>query len=155
MKAVNEHVHVGLNEITIGYSNPQLYDNRIQLLSSSDADKYLRKIWTADTIEVIEQVKIVYLNNASQVLGHLNMATGTINACIIDIRYAVAVALKCNAHAIIACHNHPSGRLIPSKLDAEMTQELKAGLALFKLALHDHIIISTESYYSFADNGQI
>jgi DNA repair protein RadC len=62
-------------------------------------------------------------------------------------------ALKTNACAIIICHNHPSGSLKPSRIDEELTQKIKLGGRLLDVSVLDHIIITSEGHYSFADEG--
>jgi DNA repair protein RadC len=65
----------------------------------------------------------------------------------------MSIALKCAATSILLCHNHPSGNLQPSKADIELTNKIKQAAELFDIKLIEHLIISSESYYSFADEG--
>ena len=66
----------------------------------------------------------------------------------------LATALKCLATGIIVSHNHPSGNLLPSKLDKELTDKLKAGCKLLEITLLDHIILAPDNaYFSFVDDG--
>ncbi len=62
---------------------------------------------------------------------------------------------KCNASSIILSHNHPSGSLSPSKVDIELTSKLKKAGETLDIKVLDHVIISCEGYYSFADEGAI
>lgn len=62
-------------------------------------------------------------------------------------------ALKANASNIILAHNHPSGSVKPSRADIELTKKIKEGGYLLEVGVLDHLIISIESYYSFADEG--
>ncbi len=64
-------------------------------------------------------------------------------------------ALKANACAIIVAHNHPSGNLQPSVADKKITQKIKEAGQLLDIHLLDHIILSTDSYFSFADESLI
>ncbi|HAE14207.1 MAG: hypothetical protein H6546_04260 [Chitinophagales bacterium] len=65
------------------------------------------------------------------------------------------LALKTHSQAIIVAHNHPSGTLRPSENDLKLTQKLKQVGDLIDVRLLDHIIITSESYYSFADEGTL
>jgi len=71
----------------------------------------------------------------------------------VDLRIILVVALKCNASSIVLIHNHPSGNLQPSEQDKAITKKLREASKLLDLLLLDHLIISREGYYSFADNG--
>jgi DNA repair protein RadC len=64
-------------------------------------------------------------------------------------------ALKANACGLIICHNHPSGNLNPSRADEEITRKIKNAGDFLDLHLLDHIILSSEGFYSFADEGLI
>ena len=62
-------------------------------------------------------------------------------------------ALKAAASGIILAHNHPSGCLHPSQADIDLTKKLKDGGRLLDIQILDHIIMTSEAYYSFADEG--
>ncbi|EHO11891.1 hypothetical protein HMPREF9712_00138 [Myroides odoratimimus CCUG 10230] len=64
-----------------------------------------------------------------------------------------AALLKVKATAFILVHNHPSGKLQPSDADRQITQKIKQASQILDIALLDHLIITSESYYSFADEG--
>jgi len=72
---------------------------------------------------------------------------------VADPRLILAPALKLGTCAMILSHNHPSGNLKPSKADEELTQKIKNGAAYFDIKVLDHLILSAEGYYSFADEG--
>jgi len=75
--------------------------------------------------------------------------TGT----VADPTLILAAALKGGAVNIILCHNHPSGNLKPSVADEQLTAKIKKAAQYFDIKVLDHIIITSESYYSFADEG--
>jgi DNA repair protein RadC len=56
---------------------------------------------------------------------------------------------------VVLCHNHPSGQLRPSEEDIRLTRKLVEGGRLLDIAVHDHLIVTTTGYYSFADNGML
>jgi DNA repair protein RadC len=63
------------------------------------------------------------------------------------------MALEENAVNIVLCHNHPSGSLKPSRADEELTQKIKEAARFFDITVLDHIIVSEDGYFSFADEG--
>ena len=71
------------------------------------------------------------------------------------MRIIFATALKCAASSIIVAHNHPSMNLTPSEADRELTKKLREGGKLLDIKVLDHLIVTTEGYYSFADDGAI
>ena len=72
---------------------------------------------------------------------------------VADPKVIFAAAIKSAASSIILAHNHPSGNLRPSSADISLTRKIKAGGELLDIAVSDHLIISREGYYSFADEG--
>ena len=88
-------------------------------------------------------------------LGTYSLARGGISSIIVDVRIIFATALKCVASSIIVAHNHPSMNLTPSEADKEITKKLKEGGKLLDIKVLDHLIVTTEGYYSFADDGVI
>ena len=83
------------------------------------------------------------------------MSSGGISGTIVDIRLILGVALKCLASGIILAHTHPSGELTPSRVDRELTQKLKEAAKLMDISLLEHLIITNEGYFSFADEGLV
>ena len=102
---------------------------------------------------MLEEVKVIFLNRNNIVIGVYHLAKGGISACTVDIRIILGIALKSLSTSIILVHNHPSGNLQPSQSDKEITKNLKEAGKLVQIALIDHLIITKENYYSFADEG--
>jgi DNA repair protein RadC len=102
-----------------------------------------------------EEFWVLYLNNSNKVLSKDQISKGGITATLVDVRLLYKRALELSAVAIILCHNHPSGKLNPSKADKQLTQKIKEGGTSLDIKLLDHIIITEKSYFSFADNGEI
>jgi DNA repair protein RadC len=86
-------------------------------------------------------------------LHHEIVSEGGITGTVADPRLILKKALAYNAVSIILCHNHPSGNLKPSKADEMLTKKIKEAAALLDIKVLDHIIVSTEGYFSFADEG--
>ena len=81
------------------------------------------------------------------------MSTGGISYTIVDPRLIFKKALEVKATSIMLCHNHPSGNLRPSRADEEITQKLKNAGKLLEINVVDHVIVSDEGHFSFADEG--
>ncbi|GAA4159626.1 JAB domain-containing protein [Chryseobacterium ginsenosidimutans] len=139
-----------VSEIQISYS-PNIIDTIISH-SKSSYDISL-SCWNLHTIEIFEEVKIIFLNNALKVIGFYNLSKGGISSTVVDIRLVLSIALKSVATHIILVHNHPSTNLKPSRADMDITQKLKTGCDFLEIKLLDHLIINRESYFSFADEG--
>lgn len=97
----------------------------------------------------------MHLNRANKVLGIHKLSTGGLTSTIADIRILLSVALKTMATAIIISHNHPSGVLKPSQADILLTEKIREAAKLLDIELLDHLIVSTDGYYSFAQEGKI
>ncbi|WP_441556572.1 JAB domain-containing protein [Chryseobacterium sp. 2TAF14] len=106
-------------------------------------------------MEMQEEVKVILLNNSNCVLGIYNLSKGGITSSLVDVRLVLSVALKCLAPGIILVHNHPSGNLKPSSTDLNIVKKLNESCKLMDITLFDSIIITKESYMSFADEGLI
>jgi DNA repair protein RadC len=74
---------------------------------------------------------------------------------LVDVGIVFSIALKACASGIIFSHNHPSGRLRPSKHDIYLTEKIVAAAQILDIRVCDHIIVTTEGYFSFKDEGLI
>ena len=153
MESTNEKILFEVAEIQLSYKSKVKASLRPKISSSKDADTVLRQAWNQDHIELIEQFKILLVNRIHKVLGLFEVSTGGIAGTVADPKIIFACALKCAASGIILSHNHPSGNLTPSQADIDLTKKLSAGAKLLDIQLLDHIIITSEAYYSFADEG--
>lgn len=118
--------------------------------SSGDIARYLQSRLQDKTIEVFA---VAYLNRANKI-NHLEIiSTGGITGTVADPRVILKKALEHNAVSIVLCHNHPSGNLKPSQADTQLTQKISQAASFLDIQLLDHIIVSDEGYYSFADEG--
>ncbi|MGI9545711.1 MAG: RadC family protein [Flavobacteriaceae bacterium] len=102
-----------------------------------------------------EEFWIVYLNNSNRVLHSAQLSKGGITGTIVDVRLVIKKALHLGAVSLILAHNHPSGTLIPSQADKEITQKLIKAANAMEMKVLDHLIISQDSFFSFADNKMI
>lgn len=123
--------------------------------SSDDGAEIFKRFIGKNKIETQELFAVAYLNQANKVLGVYVHSVGAISSTVVDVRLILAGALQMGAVGLILCHNHPSGNLRPSDADEKMTKQLINAASIHNINILDHIIITKESYYSFADNGMI
>jgi len=142
-----------VSEISIRYNYKIPYRDRIQVKSSSMAYEVLNFAWDQNKIELMEQFKILLVDNGNKCMGIVDIAQGSMNACIVATRLLFSAALKAKASGIIMAHNHPSGNLTPSEADKELTNRIWQGGKILDIAILDHLIVSPHGYYSFADEG--
>lgn len=100
-----------------------------------------------------EEFWVLYLNNSNKVLSKSLQGKGGITGTIVDVRLVFKAALELGATALILCHNHPSGTLIPSDADKQMTRKLKTVGQNLDIQVLDHVIVAENGYYSFNDEG--
>jgi len=142
-------------EVELVYKTKVKASERPKVTSSADAYRIFIQSWDECKIDFVEQFKVLLLNRGNKVLGIYEVSTGGITGTVADPRLVITAALKANAVNIILCHNHPSGSLLPSRADEQLTQKIKQAALLHEIITADHLIISRESYYSFADEGLI
>ena len=140
-----------VSEIQVSYKPNKIASSKIA--TSFDAVQIIRKFWNEETIEMQEEVKVILLNNSNCVLGIYNLSKGGITSSLVDVRLVLSVALKCLSPGIILVHNHPSGNLKPSSADLDIVKKLKESCKIMDINLFDSIIITKESFMSFADDG--
>jgi DNA repair protein RadC len=142
-------------EIEIHYRNKVKPSERPKVQTSAQAYEILLSTWNPNTIEYREEFKVLLLNQASRVLGIIDISLGGVAATIVDAKIVFGAALKANASSILLAHNHPSGNTQPSEPDKHLTNKLKQAGKLLDIKVLDHIIVSTEGFYSFADEGML
>ena len=142
-------------EIQLTYKTKVPPSERPKVDSSRNAYDILRSQWDENKIEFIEQFKVLFLNRANRVLGLLEVSTGGVSGTVADPKIIFAAALKANASGIIVAHNHPSGNMIASQADIDLTKKLREAGKFLEIQMLDHLILSTEKYFSFADEGLI
>lgn len=129
--------------------------NAPKVSSSRCAYQIFKEVWATDTIQFYESFKIILLNSGNRVLGVVEISRGGISGTVVDPKLIFAAALKSNSTSIILGHNHPSGNLKPSAQDEKLTRRLVEVGKLLDLPILDHIIVTSEGYYSFADEGNL
>ncbi|MDB2385676.1 JAB domain-containing protein [Polaribacter sp.] len=140
-----------ISEINVSYSNTN--NKRQKIKDSQTSYDVLINSWNKATIELQEEFKVLLLNRNNEVLGIYPLSKGGVSGTFVDVKLVFSVALKCNASSIIVGHNHPSGNLKPSEADKGLTKKLRVAGNYLDIKLLDHIIVTKNDYYSFADNG--
>ena len=140
-------------EIELIYKSKVKPSERPNITSSHDAYKLIKLLWDEDKIDLVEQFKVLFMNRANKVLCIYNPSSGGITGTVADPRLIYSAALRINAVSLILCHNHPSGNLKPSQADIDLTRKIKCAGQYFDMKVFDHLIITSETYLSFADEG--
>ena len=122
------------------------------LRTSKEIAEYLRAVIKDFSYVVFA---VVFLNRANKVTHFEIISRGGITGTVADPRIILKKALEVGATAIILSHNHPSGNLTPSEADKLMTSKLASAAKFLDMHVFDHIIVTTESYFSFADKGLV
>lgn len=142
-------------EVELVYKTNVKASERPQITSSHDSFSVLKQIWDENKINMLEQFKVLLLNRANKVIGVYQASSGGITGTIADSRLILATAIKSLAVSIILSHNHPSGNLKPSAADQNLTSKIKLACKYHDIKVLDHLIVTSEGYYSFADEGLI
>ena len=140
-----------ISEVQISYSSIIKARDRMKITGSTESYCAFKLFWPA--YDHIEFMYMLMLNRQNQVLGYHQISKGGMTGTIIDIRVVFQVALKACATSILVAHNHPSGNLEVSSADRKITQNLKEAGLILEIPLLDHLILSSEGYYSMADEG--
>ena len=127
---------------------------KAKIANSQNSADFFREIWD-DSIAIYESFFVIYLNASNTTIGWYKVSQGGLQGTVADPRLIVKKALDVLATSFIMCHNHPSGNLTPSEADKVITKKIKEGAGFLDIKLLDHIILTEESYYSFADEGQL
>jgi DNA repair protein RadC len=128
----------------------------MEISNHGDAVKVLREIMAQDSeADIVENFYVLHLNRSGKLIGYSYVGKGGLSAVIADPRIIVLELLQSLATSAIVCHNHPSGSLKPSNADIQLTEKLKTALVYFDMRLLDHVIITEESSYSMAAEGDL
>ena len=138
-------------EVQISYSSNVKAKDRMKVTGSKDSADAFRIFWPA--YEHIEFSNLLMLNRQNQILGYHQLSKGGMTGAVVDVRVIFQVALKSSSTSIILAHNHPSGNLDVSDADRKITNQIKQAGVILDIPLLDHLIMTTDSYLSMADEG--
>ena len=142
-----------VGEVKLSYK-PK-FKNQQKVTCSEDAYKYMLSTYKKGTICYKEYFKVLFLNQANQILGYTLISEGGLTETTADVRLIFQTALLTNSVALILAHNHPSGNLKPSPEDIRLTKQVREASNFMRIKILDHIILSDTEYYSFADEGML
>ena len=123
---------------------------KIQIRESKDIYKVLQP-YLSDL--QTEEFWAVFLNQNNRIVGKARLSAGGINQSVVDVRILFKTALEHLSTAITIAHNHPSGNLKPSQEDLRITKQIADAGKILNIQLLDHLIISQNAYFSFADEN--
>ena len=142
-------------QVRLSYaSTPQIRSSKT-VKSSDDLIQAFRDSYEDGEIEYREHFKCAYMNHANKIIGIQEIGIGSAEMVVTDLKAIFTGALLCRASTIAVCHNHPSGTLRPSAQDDNLTRKIKEAAKFLDFRFLDHIILTEDSYYSYADNGKL
>lgn len=124
--------------------------NKSIVRSSGEIANYLKTVLKDHPHEVFA---VLFLNRANKILHFEIVSSGGLTGTVADPRIILKKALETGATSLVLSHNHPSGSLKPSRADEELTQKIRQAAMYLDIKVLDHIIVSDEGYFSFADEG--
>lgn len=142
-------------EIKLSYSTKVKNSLRPKVGTSRQVYEVFAKAWEDDRIEFVEDFKVMLLSRANRVLGIVTISSGGTAGTVVDVKLVYAAAIKSAAQSIVLAHNHPSGNLLPSEQDKRLTHRIKQAGIILDIPVLDHLIMTSEGYYSFADEGEL
>ena len=145
MKAIRIVASIELGSRRIFQHN---YDKNI--FQSSDVISHLKYSLQFEPREVF---LVLFLNQANKIIHEQILSEGGITGTVADPRVLFKLALSHEATGVIICHNHPSGQLQPSRMDDLLTEKVKKAANFLDIKLIDHVIVSTQGYYSYAEQN--
>lgn len=140
-------------EVTLQYK--PLREKQGKVISSQEAYNILLSTFREGTIEYREYAKVLYLNQQCELVAYNTISEGGISETPVDVRMIMQGALLTNATQVILAHNHPSGNLKPSIQDDQLTERLRKACEIMRVNLVDHLIMTSNGYYSYKDMGRI
>ena len=140
-------------EVTLQYKPTCKKQSKV--FGSEEAYNILLPTFKEGTIEYREYAKVLYLNQANEVIAYNTVSEGGLTETSVDVRLILQGALLTNATQIILAHNHPSGNLKPSSQDDILTKRVQKACEIMRVGFTDHLILSLEGYYSYRDEGRI
>jgi len=125
---------------------------KVKIISSNDAFKVIKQFYF-DDIDIFESFFILCLNRNNQTIAYAKISQGGVAGTVVDIKLIAKYAIDCLASGVILAHNHPSGDLKPSNEDLAITKRIKEGLKILDIQVLDHLILTSQGYLSFGDEG--
>ena len=102
----------------------------------------------------VEEFWVLLLNQNYRLIKKVRIARGGITETTVDVRIIIREAVLVNTTILVACHNHPSGSLRPSRADDNLTRTIRQACELMRIHFMDHVIITDGNYYSYHESGR-
>jgi DNA repair protein RadC len=125
---------------------------KMKIKDANDSAEFIKQFYQGD-IEIYESFFLLLLNNNNQTIGYAKISQGGVTSTVVDVKIIAKYVVDSLATGIILAHNHPSGNLNPSSADINITAKIKEAMKLFDVTVLDHIILTADSFYSFANNS--
>ena len=103
----------------------------------------------------VEEFWILLMNQNHRLIKKVCIAHGGISEVSVDIRIIMREAVLANATILAVCHNHPSGSLVPSRMDNDLTHSIQNACKLMRIRFLDHVIVTDGAYYSYHEEGLV
>ena len=145
---IQENPLLKVAEVELHYISRVNANDRYKIVSSRQAFEILMQVYDPNKIEHKEFFFVLFLNRANRLLGSMQVSEGGITGTVADIRNIFQGALLANATSIILSHNHPSGNLVPSTTDLNITERMTKAGEIIGISILDHIIITDKEYIS-------
>jgi DNA repair protein RadC len=126
----------------------------VKVKTSLDSEEFSRQFYL-DDIELYESFFLMLLNNQNQTIGWAKISQGGCVGTVVDPKIICKYVSDTLSCGVVMVHNHPSGNKIPSQPDINITKKIQQALSFLDCKVLDHIILTKDSYFSFADEGLI
>ncbi len=140
-------------EVRLVYKNRTKANDRPKANSPEEAFNIFYKHWNKDQIGLVEECKLLLLDNQLRLMSIADISIGGMTEAIVDPRMVFSIALKRRSHKIILAHNHPTGNLQPSQADKSLTDRISMLGKMMRIDLEDHLIITEEGYNSIMNDA--
>ncbi len=141
-----------IGELNVSYRRTKSLNK--QMKSSKDIYNFILPYFDM-YLDHHEEFMIIHLNRANYISDVQYLSKGSSHACIVHIKFIMQNAILLDSAGLVLLHNHPSGSKKPSDKDIEVTNKIKEAASFFDITVVDHLILTREGYYSFADKGLI
>jgi DNA repair protein RadC len=142
-----------ISALELGRRRKSLTENKAPKVESSQTAFEQLYPYLADLDH--EQFYTILLNRANKVIDVIKVSQGGVSGTVADAKLIFRSAVEKLASGIILAHNHPSGNLKPSQADIALTRKIKEAGAMLDISVLDHIIIASNDYFSFSDQGML
>lgn len=142
-----------ISALELGRRRKSLTENKVPKIESSQTAFEQLYPYLADLDH--EQFYTILFNRANKVIDVIKVSQGGVSGTVADAKLIFRSAVEKLASGIILAHNHPSGNLKPSQADIALTRKIKEAGAMLDISVLDHIIIASNDYFSFSDQGMM